>query len=126
MSNLYNERKQQQRDDAERAAAESPTAFVARDKHGNELGIYDYGPEAGVGSADLPEREGIEAGVKSGQLAAFDAFLRAQTDPISQWLRTFDPLGNPRAFNDALAHWVRKWDAAGLTLPECVDWQRKP
>lgn len=45
-------RTKQQVEDDNRARAVSDTAFVARDKDGNELGIYDYGEFAGVGSTD--------------------------------------------------------------------------
>ncbi len=124
MSNLYNERKRQQQEDARRAAEVSDTAFVARDKHGNELGVYDYGADAGAGMPDLPEPR-TEAGVKSGRMDEFRAFLRQQTDHYSRWLLGFDPDKDRRAFNRALAQWVREWEKIGLIVPEAVQIDRK-
>lgn len=48
-----NGRTTQQVQDEHRAAAVSPTAFVARDKDGNFIDVFDYGEFAGVGTSDL-------------------------------------------------------------------------
>jgi hypothetical protein len=89
----------------------------------NEL--PDYGEFTGIGSSSLPTHfPRIEAGVKRGREAEFMAFLMAQTDDHSRRLATF-ARRDRREFTRALAEWVREWDAAGLTIPDCVDWQRK-
>lgn len=90
------------------------------------MSIDDYGPHAGDGTrfAHLPEHR-IQATPKPGRLSELDAFLREQTDPVSQWLLTFDPIGDQRGFNEALAYWVRKRESAGLAVPDCVDQQRR-
>lgn len=121
MSDIYNERKKQLADDAKRAASISPTAFVP--VPGGE--VFDYGEHAGIGSSELrPRPARIEAGVKRGREAEFMAFLLAQTDDHSRRLATFAQRER-REFTRALAEWVREWDAAGLMIPDCVDWQRK-
>lgn len=121
---IYNERKRQQQEDAQRAAEVSPTAFIARDKDGNEVGIYDYGKDAGAGLENLPEPS-IQAGVKHGCMDEFRAFLQQQTDPISLWLAQVDPIKERREFNRRLSEWVRKWEKAGLIPPQSLQIDRK-
>lgn len=122
MSNIYNDRKRQRDEDRARAATVSPTAFVP--VPGGE--VFDYGPDAGAASSDLQARTRIEAGVKNGRWDAFMDFLRDQTDRYSRWLLTFEKRPR-REFNEALAEWVREWDAVDLgpVFADHVDWQRK-
>lgn len=119
---LYEHRQRQIDDDRARAARVSSTAFVARDKHGNELGIYDYGE----GSQNTPlTRPVIEAGIVRGREAEALTFMRGQTDEHSRRLVSLAQ-GGRRAFNASLCEWVREWDAIGLDIPDFIDWQRKP
>lgn len=88
--------------------------------------LPNYGEFTGIGSNGLPDQpQRIEAGVKRGREAEFMAFLLGQSDEHSRRLLTFAQRER-RAFTRALSEWVREWDAAGLTVPESVDWQRKP
>lgn len=88
-------------------------------------GAHDYGEFTGIGSSALPRQfPRIEAGVKRGREAEFMAFLMSQADEHSRRLLTFAQRER-REFTRALAEWVREWDAAGLTIPDSIDWQRK-
>lgn len=126
-SNLYNDRKQQRKADKAHAESVSPTAIVLRDNEGNPV-LLDYGQDAGVGSSDLPEltRTRFSAGVKPGQWDAFMDFLRDQTDHYSRWLLSFEKRPR-REFNEALAEWVKEWDAVDLgpVFADFVEKQRK-
>ncbi|MGD9791701.1 MAG: hypothetical protein AB7Q00_13875 [Phycisphaerales bacterium] len=125
MSSSYNDRKRQLKADNARAAEVSPTAFVARDKEGKELGVYDYGEYAGVGSRDLNSAlPRIEAGLVKGREDEFDAFIKAQTDYYSRLLASIDRVKDRKRFNRELALWVEKWKSVGLEVPDFVSVQR--